>query len=213
MYPTPGTTRYSKAKREAELDAMPNPDTPYGCTWYPDPPPRVRKCIKRLIDSLPDPPNPPDKGTESSRSPTIREMFTAFMERTKVELEHYRKKYQEELEEIEREEKEKANNKEGQKDGEEPHHSPIMMDGKQEEESGGNTVNEKEKLSHQLEELARASCVERSGGGSAGGRSKVPLGELQRPVTSKAHHIDLESQPSKLSGGALLLAFEIAKFL
>lgn len=61
MYPTP---RVSKGNQS--LDEMPTPDTPYGRTWQPNPPSRVRKAYKRLLDSLPDEPpmkKPADQGT------------------------------------------------------------------------------------------------------------------------------------------------------
>ncbi|XP_050711420.1 DNA topoisomerase 2-binding protein 1-like isoform X2 [Eriocheir sinensis] len=194
-FPTPGTTRFNKTKREAELDAMPTPDTSYGCTWHHDPSPRLRKCIKRCIDSLPDVPDQP-------KSPTVKDMFTACMEASREELKRHQKKHQQMLEKILRKEKErKTYDKEGQEEeSAEAHHHSIVNggDGKQEEEGRGRKAKEEESLSHQLEELARASLVERSGGGAAGGSSKVPLGELQKPVnSSKTHLIALESQPTE----------------
>lgn len=192
----PGRSEYpimhSRTKREAELDAMPTPDTPYGCTWHHDPPPRLRKCIKRLVDSLPDIPDKP-------KSPKVKEMFMAFMEASREELNQYQKKHFQQLEKIIRKEKEKVVENEGQKEeSEEIHHQPLI-NGNEKQEEEANVKNNKEQgdsLSHQLEELARASLVERSRAGAAGGRSKVPFRELQRPASSsKTHLIALESQP------------------
>lgn len=173
---------------------MTTPDTPYGCTWHHDPPPRLRKSIKRLLDSLPDVPDQP-------KSPTVKDMFTAFMEASREELKHRQKKHQQMLEKMLRKEKERKNyDKDGEeKESVEAHHHSIVNgdDGKQEEESNGRRDKEEESLSHQLEELARASLVERSGGVVAGGKSKVPPGDLQKAVSSsKIHLIALESQPS-----------------
>ena len=56
MYPTPG-----RKNNNDSLAEMPTPETPYGCTWYPNPDARTRKTFKRMIDSLPDDDRRPKK--------------------------------------------------------------------------------------------------------------------------------------------------------
>ena len=81
MYPTPTVSR------KDSLDEMPTPDTPYGRTWDPNPPPRVRKAYKRLLDSLPDEPpmkRPADPGTP------IEEYYKRFQAKVSEEFKNFR---------------------------------------------------------------------------------------------------------------------------
>ncbi|MPC96148.1 hypothetical protein E2C01_091390 [Portunus trituberculatus] len=183
---------------------MPTPDTPYGLTWYSDPPPRVRKCIKKLIDSLPDPSLGLSKPIR--KSPT-RELLSGFFD----DLDKYTRKHQQLLEvldhRVKRKERNSAKSKEERNNllsiskdtdlGDEKVAKYHGMQGEWEDKEEDNAVEIRadERLSNQLEEIAQACLVERSGG--IAGRNKMPLGEFQRPTTpSKMHHIDLESQPS-----------------
>ena len=50
MYPTPGRN----VNGDDSIDAMPTPETPYGITWDPNPSKRMRKTLKRAIQSLPE---------------------------------------------------------------------------------------------------------------------------------------------------------------
>uniref|UniRef100_A0A0P4VX53 BRCT domain-containing protein n=1 Tax=Scylla olivacea TaxID=85551 RepID=A0A0P4VX53_SCYOL len=201
-YPTPGTTQFYQAKREEDLDTMPSPDSPYGLTWYSDPPPRIRKCIKKLIDSLPG--SPPGLANPTRKSPT-KELFSEFFE----DLDKCTRKHQQLLEEV-LDHRVKMKGKIADKSEEEGNSllstskdtglgdNDHGMQGEWEDKEEDNTVEVRadERLSYQLEEIARASLVERSGG--VAGRNKIPLAELQRPTTpSKMNHIDLESQPSE----------------
>ncbi|XP_068207098.1 DNA topoisomerase 2-binding protein 1 isoform X2 [Palaemon carinicauda] len=82
MYPTPRASRGNQS-----LDEMPTPDTPYGRTWQPNPPPRVRKAYKRLLDSLPDEPpmkKPADEGTP------VEVYYKRFQDKVKEDFKNFR---------------------------------------------------------------------------------------------------------------------------
>lgn len=83
MYPTPGT------KANDSLDEMPTPDTPYGSTWHgPNPPARIRKGFKRLLDALPE-----DKPPAKKANTPTKDLYNKFFEGVQKTLQAKEAKY------------------------------------------------------------------------------------------------------------------------
>ncbi|CAL4073586.1 unnamed protein product, partial [Meganyctiphanes norvegica] len=83
MYPTPGT------KANDSLDEMPTPDTPYGSTWHgPNPPARIRKGFKRMLDALPQ-----DKPPAKKPNTPTRDLYNKFFEGVQKSLQAKEAKY------------------------------------------------------------------------------------------------------------------------
>lgn len=83
MYPTPGT------KANDSLDEMPTPDTPYGSTWHgPNPPARIRKGFKRMLDALPE-----DKPPAKKPNTPTRDLYNKFFEGVQKNLQAKEAKY------------------------------------------------------------------------------------------------------------------------